>query len=990
MAAGSRKKIVVVGLGMVGISFMYVHTPLHHLHHHHLRCQGTPYFTSYTDPNPPKNREKLLKLDARTREYDITVIGEEPHLAYNRVGLTSFFEHRKVEQLYLNPLTWYENSVGADNALGWHLNQKVTDINKAHKSVTCADGTTVPYDVLVLATGSNALLPRHTPGHDAKGVFVYRTIDDLERLIQFAATKKDKGTVGAVVGGGLLGLEAAKAMRDLDAFSQVQVIERNRWVLSRQLDADAGAMVVDQVRALGVDILLSKRVGRVDVDEEEGCVRGVFFEDGAYSPCSTICFAIGVRPRDELARQAGIVCADRGGGIVVGDDLRTSEEGIYAIGECASWQGQTFGLIAPGIEMADVLAFNLTQAKMHTPRLYKRPDLSTKLKLLGVEVASFGDFFADRDGPKYLPARAEAKRKRASKNNRGETTTTTSGTGKGSNKDEEEVKLLTNGLPPPAVKALTYKDPFQNVYKKYIFTMDGKYLLGGMMIGDTNDYVKLVPLVKNQKLLDMPPSQLILGANKGGDDDGGDDLDDDTQICSCHNVSKGDVVNVVKDGTCKSLGEVKSCTKAGTGCGGCMPLVTSIFNKTMAALGNEVKNNLCPHFTYSRAELYHIIMVKRLTTFAQVLQEAGAEGASVGCEVCKPAVASCFASLWNQHVMGAAHHGLQDTNDRWLGNIQRNGTFSVVPRVAAGEITPDKMIVMGEVAKKYGLYTKITGGQRIDMFGAKKQDLLAIWRTLVDAGMESGHAYAKSLRTVKSCVGTTWCRFGIGDSVGMAVRLEERYKSIRSPHKIKGGVSGCVRECAEAQNKEYVLTAPPSPLRPFPPLSHHVMPDSVCSQCKTTASVSSPPKRASTSLSAAMEAPPPAIPTSSPRTCPRPKSSPSSTATSCSISAQPTASSAQRAGSRLCPAAFATCERSSSKTSWASTPPSRRKWPSSSTATLTSGPKPSKIRPSPPNSRSSTTPPRRSKIWRWRRIAGKRGPCTGPRRGARPARISRA
>lgn len=739
------------------------------------------------------NREKLLKLDARTREYDIIVIGEEPHLAYNRVGLTSFFEHRKVDQLYLNPLKWYEDSVGADNALGWHLNKKVTDINKAQKLVLCADGTQVPYDVLVLATGSDALLPRHTPGHDAKGVFVYRNIDDLERLIDFAATKK--GSVGAVVGGGLLGLEAAKAMMDLDSFQQVKVVERNRWVLSRQLDAEAGAMVVEQVRALGVDVMLSKRVGRIDVDDE-GYVKGVFFEDGAYSPCSTICFAIGVRPRDELARQAGIACADRGGGIVVGDDLRTSEEDIYAIGECASWQGQTFGLIAPGIEMADVLSFNLTQAKLHTPRLYKRPDLSTKLKLLGVEVASFGDFFADRDGPKYLPARAEAKKTRR----------TGEANGKG-NKDD--VKLLTNGLPPPAVKALTYKDPFQNVYKKYIFTMDGKYLLGGMMIGDTNDYVKLVPLVKNQKLLDIPPSELILGAKKG-DDDGGDDLDDDTQICSCHNVSKGDVVHVVKDGTCKSLGEVKSCTKAGTGCGGCVPLVTSIFNKTMAALGNEVKNNLCPHFEYSRADLYNIIMVKRLTTFAQVMQAAGVDPAeSLGCEVCKPAVASCFASLWNKHVMGKAHHGLQDTNDRWLGNIQRNGTFSVIPRVAGGEITPDKMIVMGEVAKKYGLYTKITGGQRIDMFGAKKQDLLEIWRTLVDAGMESGHAYAKSLRTVKSCVGTTWCRFGIGDSVGMAVRLEERYKSIRSPHKIKGGVSGCVRECAEAQNKEYVLIPPP-------------------------------------------------------------------------------------------------------------------------------------------------------------------------------------
>lgn len=731
-----------------------------------------------------KSREKLLKLDARAREWDITVIGEEPHLAYNRVGLTSFFDHRKVEDLYLNPLTWYEDNVGAENALGWHLNKKVTDINKDRHTVTCADGQEITYDTLVIATGSDALLPRHTPGHDAKGVFVYRNIDDLQRLIEFSATRQ--GTYGAVVGGGLLGLEAAKAMVDLEAFKQVKVIERNRWVLSRQLDGEAGAMVVEQVRALGVDVMLSKRVGEIETDAEN-FVSGVRFEDGERMPCSAICFAIGIRPRDDLARRAGLKTADRGGGIVVGDDLRTSAEDVYAIGECASWNNQTYGLIAPGIEMADVLAFNLTQAKLHVPRLFKRPDLSTKLKLLGVEVASFGDFFADRDGPKSLPARAAARNKKTSEATYG--------------KASDAKQLLTNGLPPPAVKALTYKDPFQNVYKKYIFTMDGKYLLGGMMIGDTDAYVKLVTLVKNQKEIEVPPSELILGSKKGGDDDA-DDLDDDTQICSCHNVSKGDVVTVTKDGTCKSVGEVKSCTKAGTGCGGCMPLVTTIFNKTMADMGNEVKNNLCPHFSYSRADLYNIVMVKRLKTFAQVMKDSGIDADSVGCEVCKPTVASVFASLWNKHVMDKPNHGLQDTNDRFLGNIQRNGTFSVVPRVSAGEITPEKMIVMGEVAQKYGLYTKITGGQRIDMFGAKKHDLLDIWKTLVEAGMESGHAYAKSLRTVKSCVGTTWCRFGIGDSVGMAVRLEERYKSIRSPHKIKGGVSGCVRECAEAQNKE--------------------------------------------------------------------------------------------------------------------------------------------------------------------------------------------
>ncbi|RDW66440.1 nitrite reductase-like protein [Coleophoma cylindrospora] len=742
---GPRKKIVVVGLGMVGISFI----------------------------------EKIMKLDAKRREYDIIVIGEESHLAYNRVGLTSFFQHRKVENLYLNPKEWYLNV--PEGSLNYHLNTRVIEIHTKHKLISCSSGETVPYDILVLATGSDALVPKHTPGHDAKGVFVYRTIEDLENLISWS--KERNGTCGAVVGGGLLGLEAAKAMMDLEAFEKVKLIERNRWVLSRQLDSDAGGLVVEQVRDLGLDVLLSKRVGKIEVTDDNA-VKGVIFEDGERMDCSTICFAIGIKARDELARKAGIQCADRGGGIIVKDDLSTSVEDVYAIGECASWENQTFGLIAPGVEMADVLSFNLTQAKVHSYRKFKRPDLSTKLKLLGVEVASFGDFFADRDGPKHMPARAAKKREES----------------------QNAVKTLTDGPPPSPVKALTYKDPFQNIYKKYLFTLDGKYLLGGMMIGDTKDYVKLVPMVKNQKMLDVPPSQFILGASKEGDD-GGEDLDDDTQICSCHNVTKGDVVNTVKNGTCKSIGDVKSCTKAGTGCGGCMPLVTSIFNTQMKAMGQEVKNHICPHFNYSRADLYNIISIKKLKTLADVMKEAGNDPESLGCEACKPSIGSIFASLYNQHVMDRPVHGLQETNDRYLGNIQRNGTYSVVPRVSAGEITPDKLIVIGNVAKKYNLYTKITGGQRIDMFGAKKQDLIPIWKELIAGGMESGHAYAKSLRTVKSCVGTTWCRYGIGDSVGMAVRLEERYKSIRSPHKMKGGVSGCVRECAEAQNKDFGLIA---------------------------------------------------------------------------------------------------------------------------------------------------------------------------------------
>ncbi|KAJ5937971.1 hypothetical protein N7454_004313 [Penicillium verhagenii] len=727
-----RQKIVIVGLGMVAISLI----------------------------------EKIIKQDTDQR-YDILVIGEEAHVAYNRVGLSSFFEHRKIEDLYLNPKEWYDSI--KERTFDHHINTTVTSINPSNKTVQTSTGETITYDILVLATGSDAVLPTRTPGHDAKGVFVYRTISDLERLIDFAS--QHKGETAVTVGGGLLGLEAAKAMTDLQDFGNVKLIDRNKWVLARQLDGDAGSLVSRKIQELGLDVLHQKRVSVVNTDSDNN-VTGITFEDGEQIDCCCICFAIGVKPRDELGASAGILSASRGG-FVINESLGTSVPDIYAVGECASWENQTFGIIAPGIEMADVLAYNLNNVDKE-PKSFTRPDLSTKLKLLGVDVASFGDFFADRDGPKFLPG------------------------------DRPLIGSNTGDIPP--VKALTYKDPFGGVYKKYLFTMDGKYLLGGMMIGDTRDYLKLNQMVKAQKELEVAPSQFILGAQNEGEENA-DDLDDSTQICACHNVTKGDVVENIKSGTCTTIGEVKSCTKAGTGCGGCMPLVQSIFNKTMLEMGQEVSNHLCSHIPYSRADLYNVIAVKQLKTFVEVMQTAGNKPDSLGCETCKPAIGSILSSLFNPHVMDKGYNELQDTNDKFLANIQRNGTFSVVPRVPGGEITAEKLIAIGTVAKKYGLYCKITGAQRIDMFGAKKQDLLPIWTELVDAGMESGHAYAKALRAIKSCVGSTWCRFGIGDSVGLAIRLEERYKSVRAPHKFKGAVSGCVRECAEAQNKDFGLIA---------------------------------------------------------------------------------------------------------------------------------------------------------------------------------------
>ncbi|SPO06986.1 probable NAD(P)H-nitrite reductase [Cephalotrichum gorgonifer] len=709
-----RKRVVVVGLGMVAVAFI----------------------------------EKLMKRDVK-KEYSITVIGEEPHVAYNRVGLSTFFEHRVVEDLYLNPTEWYSSH--DDGTFNYHINTRVTEIHPEDKSILTSAGDIIQYDVLVIATGSDAVLPTYTPGHDANGVFVYRTILDLQNLMEFA--NEHKGSTGITVGGGLLGLEAAKAMMDLETFGSVKIIDRNKYLMARQLDSDAGGLVTEEVRKLGLDVVHQKRIAVVNVDEGNN-VTGITFEDGEHMECSALCFAIGVRPRDDLAYSARIKTGERTGGFVIDENLQTSVQDIYAIGDCACWQNQTFGIIAPGIEMADVLTFNLTNKTPSDARKFDRPDLSTKLKLLGIDVASFGDFFADRDGPKVLPGPDEGF-------------------------DE----------PPAPVKAVTYKDPFGAVYKKYLFTPDGKHLVGGMMIGDTRDYIKLTQMVRNRTHLDVPPSQFILGAQKEGEDDGSD-LPDDTQVCSCHNVTKGDVVESVKSGACSDLAGLKLCTKAGTGCGGCIPLVQSILNRALKDSGKEVNNNLCPHFACTRPDLYNIIAVKQLKSFTEIMREVGTTPHSLGCEICKPAVASILASLYNEHILATPHKDLQETNDRFLANIQRNGTYSVVPRVPGGEITPKHLVVIGQVAEKYGLYCKITGGQRIDMFGAKKEDLLDIWRELVDAGMESGHAYAKALRTVKSCVGTTWCRYGVGDSVGMAIRVEERYKGIRAPHKFKGGVSG--------------------------------------------------------------------------------------------------------------------------------------------------------------------------------------------------------
>ncbi len=689
-----KKQVVVIGNGMVGHRFI----------------------------------EKLVEYDSEG-QYEITTFCEEPRAAYDRVGLTSFFAHRDAHQLMIARLDWYE-----EQNIQLHIGDRATAIDRERRTVTSDAGRTSSYDYVVLATGSYPFVPP-VPGVQNPGVFVYRTIEDLEKIINYG--KKVKRC--AVIGGGLLGLEAAKAAYDLGL--ETHVVEFAPRLMPRQVDDAGSAVLVSKIEDLGVQVHLNKATSEITGD---GCVTGMVFKDGSKLDVDMIIVSAGIRPRDELAREAGIEVGERGG-VLINSQLQTSDPDIYAIGEVACHGGMVYGLVAPGYEMADIVAKRLTG----TVQEFAGADMSTKLKLMGVDVASFGDNAPSADDS----------------------------------------------------RSLVFDDPFDGVYKKLFFTPGGEQLIGGILVGDASEYATLSSLARTGDPLPCSPGELI---SAGGDGAAALPMSDDTQVCSCNGVTRGDIAKAIAEEGLTSAAEVKSCTKAGSGCGGCMPLVTSIFKEEMEKAGVAVNNHLCEHFLYTRQELFDIVRIQELHTFAEVLES---HGSGSGCEICKPAVASILASLWNENIQSNGHLVLQDTNDRFLANMQRGGLYSVVPRVPGGEITPDKLIVLGQVAKKYGLYTKITGGQRVDLFGAQLHQLPEIWGELVAAGFESGHAYGKSVRTVKSCVGTTWCRYGVQDSVKFAIRVEERYRGIRSPHKLKFAVSGCTRECAEAQSKDVGLIA---------------------------------------------------------------------------------------------------------------------------------------------------------------------------------------
>jgi nitrite reductase (NADH) large subunit len=674
-----------------------------------------------------------LRSSARSQTFEIIVYGEEPRPAYDRVHLSSYFSGTTAEELLMAPSAWYK-----ENAIDLHTGELVTEIDRSKKEIKTHTGRIDHYDYLVLATGSSAFVP-NIPGVMRHGVFVYRTIEDLNQIIDYGK----KVTRGAVMGGGLLGLEAAKALLDLGL--ETHVVEFAPRLMPRQIDDAASEILSHKLSQLKIRIHCGKNTKAI---AGNGKLEGLIFSDDSKLDVEMLVISAGIRPRDELAKTSGLTVHSRGG-IVVNDSMQTSDKNIFAIGEAAVHNNMVYGLVAPGYEMAEVVVRQLNDD--HS-RLFTGFDMSTKLKLIGVDVCSFGDPFAETPG----------------------------------------------SIP------IAFKDKRKGLYKRINISEDGKHLLGGILIGDAASYNMLQQMVLNKMPLPENPEALIGIGGAGNVDEGAGvkGLPETAQICSCENVTKGVIVKQVSECGAIKLDDVKKSTKACTGCGGCTPLVNDIIKMTLESLGHTVKRTLCEHFDYTRQELYDLVKIKGIRRYEDLLD---GHGKGDGCEICKPAVASILASIWNDLIVEQST--IQDTNDRYLANIQRGGTYSVVPRIAGGEITPEKLMAIGRIAKKYNLYTKITGGQRIDMFGARVDQLPDIWEELVNEGFESGHAYGKALRTIKSCVGSTWCRYGVQDSVSFAVFIENRYKGLRAPHKIKGAVSGCIRECAEAQSKDFGIIA---------------------------------------------------------------------------------------------------------------------------------------------------------------------------------------
>ena len=665
--------------------------------------------------------DQILKHQPK---FAITIFGDETHVNYNRILLSSVLAGEKSpDEIVLNGLEWYER-----NHIELRLGVRITGVDVQQKTVSGDDGSVTPFDKLLLATGSSPLVPS-LEWVKKDGVFVFRTLDDTRALLERARP----GTKAVVIGGGLLGLEAARGLQVHGC--DVTVVHLMDSLMERQLDQTGGDYLKAKMECLGIRVLLNRRTTQI---LGNGKAEGVAFQDGSNIAADFVVIAAGIRPSAELGRKAGVQ-VNRG--IVVNDYMETSHADIFAVGECAEHRGICYGLVAPLYEQGKVLAATITGNK---GPVYQGSVPAAKLKIMGVDVFSAGDF--------------------------NETT--------------------------PGMDAVRYEDPALGVYKK--LTLRDNQLAGVILVGDTSDSHRYMEWLRSKSDLSAMRRQLLF---PGPADDPGLDaaqMPDSETVCGCMGVTKRTIIRAIHEKGVNTLGQLKESTRASTGCGSCTSLCQQLLRAVAPEFQEESKRTLCKCVPYSEENLREILRSQRLRSVQEVLE---IYGNGQGCEVCKPALSYMMDMIWcGEH---EEDRSARFINDRVHANIQKDGTFSVVPRIRGGVTSPAELRRIADTAEKYNvLMVKITGSQRIDLLGVKKSDLPKIW---ADLGMPSGQAYTKGVRMVKTCVGTDFCRFGVQDSTRAGIELERRLENLYTPHKVKMGAVGCPRNCAEATVKDIGL-----------------------------------------------------------------------------------------------------------------------------------------------------------------------------------------
>ena len=688
--------------------------------------------------------------------YDITVFGAEPHPNYNRILLSPVLAgEQTIDEIVLNPIAWY-----ADNGITLHLGSRVTQVDRRRRVVIADNGVQAPYDRLLIATGSNPfILP--VPGRELEGVIAYRDIADTQAMIDASTTYRH----AVVIGGGLLGLEAANGLmlRGMD----VTVVHIAPWLMERQLDDVAGRLLQQSLEARGLkfmigaqtDCLLGSGPAAPSDDGgpavQSGRVRAVRFKDGSEIPADLVVMAAGIRPNTQLAESIGLHCANpRPGGIVVDDTMQTvTDPRIYAVGECAAHRGIAYGLVAPLFEQGKVCATHLAQFGIGR---YVGSQTSTKLKVTGIDLFSAGDFM-----------------------------------GRGSGRPQDA-----------SCEEIVLSDPTGGVYKKLVIRDDK--LVGACLYGDTVDGSWYFKLLREGRSIHDIRDRLMFGESNIGDvgHEGHSKaaaMADSDEVCGCNGVTKGAICKAIKEKGLFTLDEVRKHTKASASCGSCTGLVEQLIMFTAGGDYSATPKNkaICGCTDHSHQDVRDAIRAEHLITIDATFALLNWKTPN-GCATCRPAVNYYLISTWPKEAQDDPQSRF--INERSHANIQKDGTYSVIPRMWGGETTADELRRIADAVDKYRIPTvKVTGGQRIDLLGVKKEDLVGVWR---DIGMPSGHAYAKALRTVKTCVGSEWCRFGTQDSTQMGKDLERALWRMYAPHKVKIAVSGCPRNCAEAGIKD--------------------------------------------------------------------------------------------------------------------------------------------------------------------------------------------